>query len=364
MRMAELSPYIGSIFGVRVQLHWTFILLLLFALGAAVAYGLYYLFTLVVLLFVCVFVHELFHSITAMRNKVTIKKIILLPLGGASVIDDRKPIRPDVEFRTAIVGPLASVFLGVVFGMATIYAPGGILKQALQFLFEINILLGVFNLLPGFPLDGGRVLRSWLQRKYDLMKATRKTVKVGNIFLVLFVIGTIVYAAVLPYPLADKEFIVLWDFIIAIFLYDGAKAELQGTYLKFYASGLKARDAISRDYVVVNANTPIRRLYGILSKAHVRVILVKAGGGTRAVLRVPQEKDFSRHSYRTAFDISAAIPQVREGSSLYGAISEMSSGNVYIAAVLRERKLVGVLTAQHVESILALRAQKMRGSRD
>ncbi len=361
--MADLSPYIGSVLGIKVQLHWTFVVLMLLTLLFAAVFNLLYLFILIVLLFVCVFVHELFHSITAKRNNVVIKKIILLPLGGASVMDETKRVDPDTEFRIAAVGPLSSIVLGIAFGIIAVLIQPGLLRQITQFLFEINVLLGVFNILPGFPLDGGRMLRSYLQRRNSLVEATRKAVKASNVFLAVFIIGTILYAALVPnYNFASRELIVFWDLIIAMFLYDGAKAELQNTYVKHYAEGVPLRVALSRNYMVVDANTRIEHLYKKLLKAHTHIIIARDGRQFRAVNRIPTQQEFEKHKYSTVRDISIPVRTIQYGKSLYDAVSLMSSENVGILVVVKGERLKGVLLAQHVEYMITLRARALRHS--
>ena len=126
--MADASLGIGKIFGVAVELHWTFIALLLITLLLSP-----YAFVLIALLFVCVLIHELLHCIVSMRNGINVRKIILLPIGGASIID-QVSIAPEVEFNVAIAGPLMSLLLGVAFGAMVVIAPPGIANQILQFL--------------------------------------------------------------------------------------------------------------------------------------------------------------------------------------------------------------------------------------
>ena len=190
--MAGASPNIGSIYGVPIELHWTFIVMMLLALAISVN-----LFIIFVLLFVCVFLHELAHSVTAIRNNISVKKIILYPLGGGSMIDmDEVP--PKLEFMIAIAGPVSSFLLAFIFGIAVIFIPAGTIELFVQLLFILNLLLAVFNILPWFPLDGGRVLRSWLEKKRDFLSATKLTVNISNAIIVLFVIGTIAFVAVRP----------------------------------------------------------------------------------------------------------------------------------------------------------------------
>ena len=182
------SPKIGRIFGIDIELHWLSVLFLILFLFVSV-----YIFFLMLLILASVLLHELAHSITAIRNKVKVSKIILiLPIGGLSVLASIN-INPKIEFNIAIAGPIMSILLGTFFGIFVPFMPPGLLTQVFQFMFEINILLGVLNLLPAFPTDGGRVFRSYLERKYDWYKSTMLTVKLSKGIMYALVIGTLAY---------------------------------------------------------------------------------------------------------------------------------------------------------------------------
>ncbi|MCL5115094.1 MAG: site-2 protease family protein, partial [Candidatus Marsarchaeota archaeon] len=277
--MVSLSPTIGKIFGIPIQLHWTFLGLMLLALILlATSPGGLFFFALLVLLFVCVLIHELAHSVVAIRNDIKVKKIILLPIGGASIIDFTK-VKPGKELKISLAGPLTSIALGLIFVPFYLIAPGaGILKQGLQFLFEINLLLGVFNLLPGFPLDGGRVLRSYLERRHSPLDSTKIAVKASNIVVVGIVVGTIIYAAVIPNAtFTYREFLVLFDVIIALFLYDGAKAELQSAIFKSRARNVAAADAATKNFILVTPQMRLSSLYKEMVRKGTNIVLLKKG---------------------------------------------------------------------------------------
>ncbi|MEM3841175.1 MAG: site-2 protease family protein [Candidatus Micrarchaeaceae archaeon] len=352
--MVDISPYIGSLFGIRIQLHWSFVLLLIFSLVLSL-----YLFAIIVLLFVCVLLHELAHSITSKRNGINVKKIILLPIGGASMID-MEEIKPEIEFRISIAGPIASIFIGMILGVFAVVIPPGGIKHIVQLLFLINILLGVFNILPGFPLDGGRVFRSYEQKKHSFLDATKITVKLSKIVIALFVLGTIIYAAIEPgYSFAYREFVVFWDILIAVFLYGGAQAEYQTAYIREAAAPLKVKDAISKNYAVVKPGTTIGDLYGILLKEHTHIILVDYGKEVKLVEGVKLGSSLNPEYLSNAIDkFCVDIPVVDYNRSLPSAIDKMRNNNANVIAVKRFGKIVGVLVAQHVESVIALYISK------
>ena len=356
--MVNISPYIGSISGIKIQLHWSFVLLLVFSLVLSL-----YLFAVIVLLFICVLLHELAHSITSKRNGIGVKKIILLPIGGASVID-MEEIDPDIEFRISIAGPIASIFIGVVLGVAVVLIPGGAVRHLVQLLFLINILLGVFNLLPGFPLDGGRVFRSYEQKKHSFFDATKITVKLSKIVIVLFIVGTVIYAAVEPgYTFAYREFAVFWDVLIAIFLYGGAQAEYQTAYIREMAADLKVRDAMSKDFAVVKPSTTVGELYNIFMKYHTHVIIVDYGKNVKLVQGVKMGVSLNPgYMSNTVDKFCTEIPLIGINRPLPAAIDKMRNENTGIIAVKVGKKVVGVLVAQHVESVIALHISKKNAS--
>ncbi|MEM0147800.1 MAG: site-2 protease family protein [Candidatus Micrarchaeaceae archaeon] len=361
--MANFSPVIGKAFGIDVQLHWSFLLLLLFSLYISLASGSLYLFIIIVMLFICVFIHELAHSITAKRNGLKIKRIMLLPIGGVSEIEDADNMSPKLEFRVAIVGPLMSIFLGLVFGILAAATPAGMLRQLFQFMFLLNILLGVFNILPGFPLDGGRVLRGYLRRKKSFIDATKTTAKVGNAFIALFIVFTFAYVAIEPYSLFYKEFIVLWDFIIAVYLYGGAKEELQSAYIREYAMDLKVKDALSRDYIMVKPNATLLHIYELMIKKKKHIIITKKGKEIKAVARL-SFNILNDKRYRNAEDASVPMPSVKANDSLSKALREMGNSREGIAAVFSGNKFLGILLARHAESIIALHLANKLGIKE
>ena len=356
--MAGASPNIGSIYGVPIELHWTFIVMMLLALAISVN-----LFIIFVLLFVCVFLHELAHSITAIRNNISVKKIILYPLGGGSMIDmDEVP--PRLEFMIAIAGPVSSFLLAFIFGIAVIFIPAGTIELFVQLLFILNLLLAVFNILPWFPLDGGRVLRSWLEKKRDFLSATKLTVNISNAIIVLFVIGTIAFVAVENgYSLLYKEFIVLWDVFIAVFLYGGAKAELQGAYVKEYTSGIKVSTAVSKNYTMLKGRPELYDIYKAVMKSHTHIVLFRENGKIYIVSRLPRSM-LTGGSINNidVGKISMPLSEFDANAQIYSAYSKMQSEGTSIAAVMKRGRFAGIVQMQHMESVISLHLAHTRGN--
>ncbi len=357
----NFSPYIGSIFGIKIQLHWSFLLLLLFSLYISVASASLFFFFIIVLLFACVFIHELAHSVTAKVNNLKIKRIILLPIGGASIMDDENEIIPELEFRVALAGPLMSLFLGVFFGLLTIYAPSGIVKETLQFLFLINIILGIFNIMPAFPLDGGRVLRGYLRKKRNQIAATQLAVKVSNAFIAIFVIFTFAYAALLKDSFLYKEFIVIWDLFIALYMYNGSKAELQEAYIHGYASNLKVKHVVSKNYIEIKPTATMLDIYNLMLKRRNHMIIVRGKVNGHNVVRLVAKLSFNilkDKRYKTAYDASIPLPFIDVNANISSALDKMAANNARVLAALNKGRFVGIVIAEHVESMIILHVSK------
>ncbi len=184
---------------------------------------------LVLGLFTSVLIHELAHALVAKKNKLLVSRITLLLFGGMAHLE-KEPERPGADFWIAIVGPflnfvLASVFYGLIWllGMhiLTSGTPSSYLnyfKHFLGLMFSMNLLLGIFNLLPGFPMDGGRVLRAILWKTTrSFLKATKWAARVGQAFAVLMVIGGILEMVSLG------AFDGLWLIFIGIMIFFGAR---------------------------------------------------------------------------------------------------------------------------------------------
>jgi Zn-dependent protease len=217
----ESSFQIGKLFGIPIRLHFTFLLVIpLFAwiigsqislttellaglfdiqidqslitfgfmpyvLGAIVSLG----------LFIGVFIHELAHSLIAKKWGIKINSITLLILGGVSSMEEGTP-NPRVELPMALAGPLTSLAVGLVSGLIVLLVNRMVMDTgfagALIFIFGylgiLNVMLFAFNLLPAFPMDGGRVLRAWLAKKMPLTRATRIAADIGKGFAIVFAI--------------------------------------------------------------------------------------------------------------------------------------------------------------------------------
>ncbi len=237
---------IGRLFGIDVKVHWTFFLLLAFfayigyrdsndPLTALVTAA------VIVALFFCVLLHEFGHSLVAQRLGIEVPDITLLPIGGLARLKTL-PDKPVDEVKIALAGPLVNVVLApIFFGLAlllgaSLLRPANILEgvgslgEVLVYLGYINVVLAVFNMIPAFPMDGGRVLRGLLATRFGPVRATEISSGVGQFFAIAFVL----------IGLLTNPFLAL----IGIFIFFGASGETQMVRQREMMRGLAVSDVM------------------------------------------------------------------------------------------------------------------------
>lgn len=202
------------------------------------------------LLFASVAIHELAHSLVAMKYKLQIDSITLFIFGGVAQMRGEPP-NPKAEFRIAIAGPLASFLLaGFFFFLETKTSDLG-LKSLYSYVSNINLILGFFNLIPGFPMDGGRVLRAFLwSKKKDYLYATQKASKLGQSVAIFFII----FGIFLLFMGAPTGF---WLILIGWFLYSAAYGSYQQSTLQALLENVKVSDLMVRDLITIDPSMKI-----------------------------------------------------------------------------------------------------------
>jgi len=226
----------------------------------------------VVLLYASVLVHELSHSVVARGFGLPVRRILLYPLGGFSEIE-REPPTPGREFLVSAAGPAVSLALAA--GGYALYRGvhgGGVLRVLLLQLVIANVLVGVFNLLPGLPLDGGRMLRA------GVWKLTGRP---GQATVVAAWAGRVLAIAVLVIPLAlyartsngIQLFDAVWLAVIAAFMWTGAGQALRATRVRERLPGLQAR-TLARRAIPIPANLPLAEAIRRADAAQARALVV------------------------------------------------------------------------------------------
>src|SRR5215203_2685642 len=238
---------IGRFSGIDVRVHWTFLLLLAFF--AFIGYqdsgslaGALTPIAMIVALFLCVLLHEFGHSLVAQRLGIEIHSITLLPIGGVSNLESL-PEKPADEVKITLAGPLVNVVLAPIFfgvGLllgaeprvpADLFTGIGSVGQFFFYLGYVNVVLAVFNLLPAFPLDGGRILRALLSTRLGALRATEISSRVGHVFAItFFLIG-----------LLGGNFLLA---LVGVFIYFGASGEAQMVRQREQTRGLSVSEVM------------------------------------------------------------------------------------------------------------------------
>ncbi|MDI6886157.1 MAG: site-2 protease family protein [archaeon] len=372
------SIQVGRIIGIPIRLHFTFLFILpLIVLMFAVApgpFGLrdakdisgpfrYSLATIAAsLFFISLLLHEMSHSYVAMKYGTKIRSITLFIFGGLAMMEDL-PKESEKEWRIAIAGPLMSfaiggIFLFTYFGIKTvnlvIYDPLAILLFSIGLL---NVVLASFNLLPAFPMDGGRILRAFLAKRMQFLEATRRAVLVGKTFAVIMGIVGFMPDPFLLYSTGEVRPFNLWLTLVAVFLYMAATEEESATIMFATLEGTKVRNVMRTENVSVLADMLITELAEkMLKEKNAEYAVVSDSGDLKGLITFSEIKELSteqRHSLRISDIISpvdrlsAVISQEEEAIE---ALKRMIRGKKNILAVEEEGsgEIIGVITKRDI----------------
>lgn len=379
----EGSLQIGTIFDIPVRLHWTFLLVIpLFAwiIGSQIeitaeliagAFGVdmaadpaymalitagfmpYILGAVVALgLFAGVFVHELAHSLVARSKGIKIRSITLLILGGVASMEEGIP-DPMVELPMALAGPLTSFGIGIVCsgialaGIAFIPDPAvaGLLFFIFGYLGLLNIILFVFNLLPAFPMDGGRVLRAWLATRMPLNRATKIAADFGKAFAVFFgIVGFFLFNPIL--------------IIIAFFIYIGANSESTMLRYNILLQDVTVADAMSSPVVTVPPDLPVQDAIDMMYSSHHLGFPVMDRGrltGMVTLSDVHSVPEPDREALRVGDIMTKGPITLSSRSPLIEALQIMSVKNIGRVPIVDGDALVGIVTRTDILRVMELK---------
>ncbi len=308
--------------------------------------------------FVSVLAHELGHSIIALRNKIPVKGITLFIFGGVAQIA-QEPSTPGAEFRIAIAGPLMSLALAGIFGLAYLVDQSvPFLAAPSLYLMRINIILAAFNMIPGFPLDGGRVLRAfiwWATKNYQ--RATRTASFIGRLVAFGF-IGWGVYS------IFGGQFLNgLWLVFIGWFLQNAAASSYAQTNIQQALSGVKVVQIMSQDCSRVDSLASINQLVEerVLTGGQ-RCFFVADNGKLEGMITLRDISQIPQQKWRFTTIRQAMVPVSRmisidPDTELLAALQTMDSANIAQIPVMVHGELVGVLTREQIVHYLRTRAE-------
>jgi len=349
---------LGRVAGIQLRIHATFFILLAWmalvygretgTLGGAVA-GV--VFTIAV--FASVVLHELGHALTARRFGVDTRDITLLPIGGVARLE-AIPKNPAQELAIALAGPAVTLAITLVLGMAvrltarSVLPPEAGLATAAGFVVElmwVNAMLLVFNLLPAFPMDGGRVLRALLAMRMSYLRATRIAARAGRAFALLFGMLGVIYDPLLV--------------LVALFVWLGAAAESGEEEMHSSLAGVRVERVMSRGVHTLSVGdtldaalqqvlsgfqhdfpvTDDGRVVGVLTQRALLAGLAAHGGESRV-------GDAMDRSFRSA----------APSEELEDAVARLRETHCRAMPVMNDGQLLGVLTLDNVGELVAATA--------
>ena len=356
--------------GIEVFLHWSwfiaFILLFLVVLQffqANLESEPYVLFPVslaaTLLFFLSVLLHELSHSVVANRNGVPINRITLFVFGGVAQMES-EVTSPGVEFKMAVAGPLCSYLLCLFFGSLSylFYAlKAEVVSFGFMLLAAVNFGLGTFNLIPGFPLDGGRILRSLLWHHWkDMEKSTRYASRLGMGFGGLLAFGGLgMLLADLFQNQYDLLFAGTWFILIGTFLVQAASRSYRQVRLRVSLAGARAADLMHPDVSGVDLSASLEEVFGsYLERSPASTVPVLGQGRLVGSVTLSDLKKVGRSRWEDTPVSQVVRPLRREefcspDTPLYEALTLLERGGGGFLWVLDQGRLAGVLLREDVD---------------
>lgn len=310
------------------------------------------------LLFVSVLLHELAHSLVARARGMSVNSITLFIFGGVSNLEE-EPHKPRIEFTMSIVGPLTSLVLGGIFWglLHVVQNQHSPLAATLSYLALINVILAAFNLIPGFPLDGGRVLRSIIWGYTgSLDKATNRAATVGRFFGWAF----IAYGL---FELLTGNFLGgIWIAFIGWFLSSAADASRQEVTMRQQLAGIRVKDIMNVSQETINPKTPIAEVVrDIFRKHHGRAVPVCDNNHLVGIVTLTDVKELpqDRWAGTPVEDIMTREPlfTVRPEDDLNSAMKLIAQHDINQVLVLQEGQCAGLLSRADIIRYLQLRQE-------
>ncbi|MFC1801503.1 site-2 protease family protein [Nanoarchaeota archaeon] len=356
-----------TIFGIDIKIHfsWWFIFALLaYTLSAdffphyfsGLTTQTYWAMGIVssVLLFVCVLAHELAHSLMARAKKIEVESITLFFFGGVASLP-REDMKPSTEFWMAFSGPLLSLSLGgILYVLYSYLSWPTYIGAVLFYLYQINLILAIFNLLPGYPLDGGRMFRALLMMHYkDLRKATAIAAKGGK-----FLGGLLVIFGFLGIFLGS--FGGLWFIFLGGFLWFIAGLSYQQILIKQALSGMKVEKMLKKKFITLS---PKMTLGSVVRKYHAEEqpsFVVGDGKKFLGILNLQKIGKIPKGFLGKVLVGNVMIPAgkikvIQERDHAYVAFRKMSQQNLEMLPVLKQGRIMGVVYKHTLTHYLIMR---------
>jgi Zn-dependent protease/CBS domain-containing protein len=349
---------VGRPLGIKISIHWTFLLLLAWVVIIDIQHGLDFQQTMlsiifILTLFVCVVLHELGHAVAAMKFGADVRSITLLPIGGMANIT-KIPDKPVQELIMTVAGLAVNVIIAIIL-LSILLALGELNFEQMDFtaisgrnfltmLMLVNLFVVAFNLIPAFPMDGGRILRALLSMRMSKLRATRWARNTGHVFAIAFVIT----------GLFVNPFLV----IIGVFVFIGASAEYNymkmGESIKVY----NASDAMITDFLTLDPGETLEHAAEKLLHHHEDGFVVAVNSRLEGVLTSNDIiQGLSRYDKKTNVrEIMTAQPEtVGTDTSLQEVFQMMQQRKISIVPVIKNGRIRGILDKDNIHQFILVK---------
>ena len=352
---------LGSISGIKIKVHWTFFFLIIWIVFDELKRGgttesILFNIAFVLTVFLCVVLHELGHALTAKRFGINTKKITLLPIGGMASLDSL-PESPKQELLVVIAGPLVNIIIALLLyfivpvqdyvhlNFTEVFEAlmSFTLQNFLFYLFIVNIGLVVFNMIPAFPMDGGRILRALLAMKMNRVKATQIASSIGQFIAVIFLLIGLLY----------NPFLIF----IALFLFLGAYGENRMVQHLALLKGHTVEEAMMIDMTLFKPEDSIDIVVNkIISGTENNFVIVK-DGTIKGLLYHQDIIDNSNKNVLVKDIMNANFKTVNPSDELKKAYKLIYSEKKSFFPVVEDGKLVGTIDATNLNEYILIQVK-------
>jgi Zn-dependent protease/predicted transcriptional regulator len=355
---------IGRIFGISISLHWTFLLLIFWIalvdfMGGIRPEEIVWTFIFLISILISLLAHEAGHALMAYYFGIRATGVILLPVGGVASIPSL-PKKPGQEILITLAGPAVNLAIAAILLLfIRPYSAYWIEPENIgavnggNFIFQlqvINLSLGLFNLVPAFPLDGGRILRIILAFNMNIVKATRVASMLSLVIGSLLIILGIVIVHVLPV-------------LVGLFIFFASRAEEYYLQLKTIAHGVRFKDVLMHDYASVDANATVMAVSAMLINNHSKFFIAMENGsavGTIHRMQIIESIAEMKYDVKIKELMKCNLEFINGNEKIENYIEKLARKEERLYPVMDHNHFAGVVNFQHVIEYLLLHADSSK----
>ena len=355
------SLKLGSVAGIKILVHWTFIFLIAWivfseAQRGSDAYTILLAIAFILTVFLCVVLHELGHALTAKRYGINTKMITLLPIGGVASLE-RMPEKPKQELLIALAGPAVNVVIAFILwlvlpSLQTVPSEEFFSRitpaNFFYLLFFVNMVLVLFNAIPAFPMDGGRVLRALLAFKLGRVRATQIAANLGQLLAIGFVFIGLFY----------NPFLIL----IGAFVFFGAYAENMLVQHLDFLRGHSVREGMMTNYVTLAPTETVKDALNKLLMGSEHEFIVEQDGqviGTLTRMQLIQAVKEEQLNKPVSEIMLQEFKTFNVQDKLSEAYTELQKTRAPLIPVLENGRLAGVINADNINEFIMIKSALM-----